>query len=48
MMATRSVPVLLQQQVDRWAETWLKTKFSRLFELRARREVRAGVLPPHG
>ena len=34
-MATRSAPVLLQQQVDRWAETWLKTKFSRLLELRA-------------
>ena len=30
-----AAPALLQQQVDRWAETWLKTKFSRLLELRA-------------
>jgi hypothetical protein len=29
------MPALLRQQVDRWAETWLKTKFSRLLELRA-------------
>jgi hypothetical protein len=35
-MSTTSVPALLRRQVDRWAETWLKTKFSRLLELRAR------------
>lgn len=34
-MSTSSVPALLRQQVDRWAETWLRTKFSRLLELRA-------------
>src|SRR5688500_16451552 len=34
-MSTTSVPALLRQQVDRWAETWLKAKFSRLRELRA-------------
>jgi hypothetical protein len=34
-MSTTSVPGLLRQQVDRWAETWLKGKFSRLLELRA-------------
>ena len=34
-MSTTSVPALLRQQVDRWAETWLKAKFSRLLELRA-------------
>jgi hypothetical protein len=34
-MGTASVPALLRQQVDRWAETWLKAKFSRLLELRA-------------
>jgi hypothetical protein len=27
--------VPLGQQVDRWAETWLAVKFSRLLELRA-------------
>ena len=27
---------MLRQQVDRWAQTWLTTKFSRLLELRAR------------
>lgn len=35
MTTTESVPLLLQQQVDRWAETWFKAKFSRLLELRA-------------
>jgi hypothetical protein len=34
-MSTTSVPALLRQQVDRWAETWLKAKFTRLLELRA-------------
>ena len=34
LMSTTSVPALLRQQVDRWAETWLKAKFSRLLELR--------------
>ena len=34
-MATTSVPTLLRQQIDQWADTWLKTKFSRVFELRA-------------
>lgn len=34
-MSTSSVPALLRQQVDRWAETWLRTKFSRFLELRA-------------
>jgi hypothetical protein len=34
-MSTSSVPTLLRQQVDRWAETWLRTTFSRLLELRA-------------
>jgi hypothetical protein len=34
-MSTTSVPALLRQQVDRWADTWLKAKFSRLIELRA-------------
>jgi hypothetical protein len=34
-MVTTSVPVLLRQQVDRWAETWLTAKFSRLLQLRA-------------
>jgi hypothetical protein len=34
-MSTTSVPPLLRQLIDRWAETWLKTKFSRLLELRA-------------
>jgi hypothetical protein len=34
-MSTSSVPALLRQQVDRWAETWLRTRFSRLLELRA-------------
>ena len=27
-MSTTSVPALLRQQVDRWAETWLKAKFT--------------------
>jgi hypothetical protein len=31
-----SVPAALRQQVDRWAETWITTKFSTLLELRAR------------
>jgi hypothetical protein len=39
-MSTSSVPALLRQQVDRWAETWLRTKFSRLLELRAHLNVR--------
>ena len=30
-----SVPALLRQQVDRWAQTWLSSKFSRLLEWRA-------------
>ena len=34
-MSTTSVPALLRQQVVRWAEAWLKAKFSRLLELRA-------------
>jgi hypothetical protein len=34
-MSTTSVPGLLRRQVDRWAETWLNAKFSRLLELRA-------------
>ena len=34
-MSTTSVPALLRQQVDRWAATWLKAKFSPLLELRA-------------
>ena len=34
-MSTAPVPALLRQQVDRWAETWLKAKFTRLLELRA-------------
>jgi hypothetical protein len=34
-MSTTPVPALLRQQVDRWAETWLTAKFSRLLELRA-------------
>ena len=35
-MANASVPILLRQQVDRWAQTWLNAKFARLLELRAR------------
>jgi hypothetical protein len=35
-MGTTSVPALLRQQVDRWAEAWLTAKFSRLLVLRAR------------
>lgn len=35
-MATASVPAALQRQVDRWAETWITAKFSRLLDLRAR------------
>jgi hypothetical protein len=35
-MGKTSVPVLLQRQVNGWAETWLAAKFSRLLELRAR------------
>ena len=34
-MSTTSVPALLRQQVDRWADTWLEAKFTRLLELRA-------------
>ena len=34
-MGARSVPALLRQQVDRWAETWLTAKFARFLELRA-------------
>jgi len=34
-MAAVSVPALLRRQVDRWAETWLTAKFSRVLELRA-------------
>ncbi|MEO5698556.1 MAG: hypothetical protein ABIQ60_15650 [Burkholderiaceae bacterium] len=30
------MPALLRQQIDRWAQTWLTTTFSRLLELRAR------------
>ena len=33
--AQTSVPALLRQQVDRWADAWLTAKFSRLLELRA-------------
>jgi len=29
------LPVELRQQIDRWANQWLKTKFGRLLELRA-------------
>jgi len=35
-MVNTSVPTLPRQQVDRWAQTWLTAKFSRLLELRAR------------
>ena len=35
-MVNASVPTLLRQQVDRWAQTWVAAKFSRLLELRAR------------
>jgi hypothetical protein len=35
-MSTTSVPVQLRHQIDRWVETWLKAKFSRLLELRAK------------
>jgi hypothetical protein len=35
-MVNTSTPVLLRQQVDRWAQTWLNAKFARLLELRAR------------
>jgi hypothetical protein len=31
-----SVPVVLRQQVDGWARTWLATTFSQLLEIRAR------------
>ena len=31
-----SVPGQLRQQIDRWAETWLKREFTRGLELRAR------------
>ena len=34
-MGKTSVPALLRQQVDRWADAWLTAKFSRLLELRA-------------
>ena len=34
-MGAASVPAQLRQQVDRWADTWLKAKFVRLLELRA-------------
>jgi hypothetical protein len=34
-MGKTSVPALLRQRVDRWAEAWLTAKFSRLLELRA-------------
>jgi hypothetical protein len=34
-MGVASVPAQLRQQVDRWADTWLKAKFSRLLELRS-------------
>jgi len=34
-MTTAVVPALLHQQVDRWAVDWLRSKFSRLLELRA-------------
>ena len=35
-MVNASVPTLLRQQVDRWAQAWLTSKVSRLLELRAR------------
>ena len=35
-MSTIAVSAQLRRQVDRWAEAWLKAKFSRLLELRAR------------
>lgn len=35
-MIKSSVPALLRQQVDRWAQAWLTATFSRLLELRAR------------
>jgi len=31
-----SVPTVLRQQVDKWAEAWLTTKFSQLLEMRGR------------
>jgi len=30
------VPVILRQQVDRWAEAWIATTFSQLLDMRAR------------
>jgi hypothetical protein len=35
VMGKTPVPARLRQQIDRWAETWLTTKFLRLLELRA-------------
>lgn len=34
-MSTTSVPALLRQQVDHWADRWIKATFSRVLELRA-------------
>ena len=34
-MTTPAGPELLRQRIDRWASTWLQSKFSRLLELRA-------------
>ena len=35
-MVNASVPALLREQVDRWAQIWLAANFSRQLELRAR------------
>jgi hypothetical protein len=34
-MGATPVPALLRQQADRWADTWLTAKFSRLLASRA-------------
>ena len=34
-MGATSVPTLLRQKIDQWAETWLTAKFARVLELRA-------------
>jgi hypothetical protein len=34
-MSQEPQPAMLRRQVDSWADTWLKAKFSRLLELRA-------------
>ena len=34
-MGTASVPVVVREQVDRWARAWLERTFARRLELRA-------------